>query len=146
MNLKKAKALRKLSRSIFIQEKTKNKDMKDINLDTKLWTENISRKKTTEEQDYGLVQAFDDNGVAVKNEDGTPKLIPSPKVNDLGEPVMRKIEWAPGTISCHPLSSRGIYRNIKKNLRKNVLLSDIKQQIALLEFQTLMLEKQQHQT
>lgn len=142
MNQKRAKAIRRLAKIVFENEKSKNNEnMKNINADSVLWMENTNRKVTTEEQDYGLVQAFDDSGVAIKNEDGTPKLIHSPKIDSNGEPVMRKVEWAPGTISIHPLTVKGFYRRLKKLVKPTFTLNEIKAQTYGLQFQTMM-EKQ----
>lgn len=135
MNLKKAKLLRKISKFVFTEEKNNgNENLKNIEIDSRVWMENTTRKVFTTEQDYALVQAFSDDGTALHNEDGTPKLVPSPKIDDNGTPVMRKVEWAPGTISNHPYSTRGIYRNLKKNT-KNVPIFQIKQQLAYLKVQ-----------
>lgn len=131
MNLKKAKALRKLARSVFLKEKEAgNENMKNFELDEVVWLENTKRRVITKEQDYALVQAFDANGLALKNEDGTPKLISSPSVNPDGTPKMRDVDWAPGTITVHPFSARGIYRNLKKNTKK-ISLWEVKNQMAL---------------
>jgi len=143
MNLKKAKALRRLAKFVFTKEKAGgNENMKNIEADTLLWMENTNRKVFTEEQDYALVQAFDNDGLAIKNEDGTPKLVPAPKMDDEGKPVMRKVEWAPGTITVHPMCVRGIYHNLKKNA-EGASLEDINRHLAFLQFQSQVEANQQ---
>ena len=133
MNLKKAKALRKLARTVFLKEKEGgNETMKDFKLEDIVWLENTKRRVITKEQDYALVQAFDDNGLALKNEDGTPKMVPSASINEDGTPKMRDVDWAPGTITVHPFCVRGIYRNLKKNTAK-VSRLEIGSQLALFD-------------
>ncbi len=121
MNNKKAKSLRKYAKHIFLIEKEKNNEkLKDIEIDTELWMENTTRKVLTKEPDYVLTQAFDGNGLALKNIDGTAKLISAPKLDQNNETIMRDVEWAPGTITVHPHTTRGLYRNLKKLYKKSV--------------------------
>jgi hypothetical protein len=117
MNLKKAKILRRISKEVFLVEKKKgNENIKEFNPGQVVWMEQTKRKVLSQEQDYVMVQEFDANGNALKNEDGSAKLTPAPAVNEDGTPKMRSVEWAPGTISVHPLCERGIYRTLKKTV------------------------------
>lgn len=125
MNLKKAKILRRLAQNVFLTEKEKgNENIKDINVGQTVWIENTNRRVVEQEQEYAMVQAFDANGVALKNEDGSAQLTHSPSVNEDGTPKMRTVTLAAGTISVHPQCERGIYRSMKKTFaqqKTNVL-------------------------
>lgn len=116
MNSGKAKALRRIAQQIFLTEKaTGNENFKDMEPGKTVWMENTNRQKFEEVPDYTLMPELSATGEAILNEDGSPKQKIVEKMDDFGNPVMRKVLTCSGTITVHPACERGLYRRLKKH-------------------------------
>jgi hypothetical protein len=111
MNNRRAKSLKQIAEQIFLSKKYSNDEQyKDLEFNKTAWMENTNRRKFEQQPDYQLVPVETEEGTTYQsqqifNEDGSPK--------------MRDVQIHSGTISVHPLTVRGMYRNLKKIYRKD---------------------------
>jgi len=120
MNVKKAKALRKISSQIFLMQKASGKEeFQNIEAGQKIYLEQTNKRKFEKQPDYKMSTQFGADGKPVLNKDGTEKFIWTPKVDSNGKPVMRDVQLNIGPIMVHPASERGLYRRLKKNFKQD---------------------------
>jgi hypothetical protein len=111
MNNGRAKSLKQIAEQIFLSKKYSNDEQyKDLEFEKTVWMENTNRRKTEKQPDYQLVPVETEQGTTYESQQ---------MFNEDGSPKMRDVQVCSGTITVHPLTVRGIYRNLKKIYKKD---------------------------